>query len=81
MGRGVQSELKSEVKRWVRSAVHQHQTVDNINDITKDVDCRTVQLRVGPEFVELRALQALFNLVAFWAGDRTLGIFRRLSRP
>ena len=50
----------------------QHQTVDNINDITKDVDCRTVQLRVGPEFVELRSLQALFNLVAFWASDRTL---------
>ena len=70
------SELKSQPKSESNvGADHQstqHQTVDSINDITKNVDCRTVQLRVGPEFVELRSLQALFNLVAFWASDRTL---------
>lgn len=66
------SELKSESDVGSDHPSSQHQTVDNINDITKNVDCRTVQLRVGPEFVELRSLQALFNLVAFWASDRTL---------
>ena len=68
----LKSELKSESNVGLDHPSIQHQTVDNINDITKDVDCRTVQLRVGPEFVELRSLQALFNLVAFWASDRTL---------
>jgi len=66
------SELESQSNVGSDFSSIQHQTVDNINDITKDVDCRTVQLRVGPEFVELRSLQALFNLVAFWASDRTL---------
>ena len=66
------SESKFEPNVGSDSSFIQHQTVDNINDITKDVDCRTVQLRVGPEFVELRSLQALFNLVAFWASNRTL---------
>jgi GNAT superfamily N-acetyltransferase len=68
----LKSELKSESNVGSDHPSIQHQTVDNINNITKDVDCRTVQLRVGPEFVELRSLQALFNLVAFWASDRTL---------
>jgi GNAT superfamily N-acetyltransferase len=67
------SQPKSESNVGADHQSTQHQTVDSINDITKDVDCRTVQLRVGPEFVELRSLQALFNLVAFWASDRTLG--------
>ncbi len=65
-------EPKSESNIGTNHYSTQHQTVDSINDITKNVDCRTVQLRVGPEFVELRSLQALFNLVAFWAKDRTL---------
>ncbi len=66
------SELKSESNVGGDHSSIQHQTVDSIHDINKDVDCRTVQLRVGLEFVELRSLQALFNLVAFWASDRTL---------
>ena len=65
-------EPKSELNAGSDYPSIEHQTVDNIDDSTKDVDCRTVQLRVGPEFVKLRSLQALFNLVAFWASDRTL---------
>lgn len=50
----------------------EHQTVDNIDDRAQGVDYRSVQLRVGPESVDLVQLQSLFNLVAFWAADRSL---------
>jgi N-acetylglutamate synthase-like GNAT family acetyltransferase len=50
----------------------EHQTVDNINDLAQTVDCRSVQLRIGPDFVDLVQLQTLFNEVAFWARDRSL---------
>jgi N-acetylglutamate synthase-like GNAT family acetyltransferase len=50
----------------------EYQTVDNIDDLTNAVDARSVQLRVGPEFVDLIQLQSLFNQVAFWASDRSL---------
>lgn len=58
----------------------EQQTVDNIDDLARGVshgisptvDARSVQLRVGREFVELVQLQALFNQVAFWARDRSL---------
>jgi ribosomal protein S18 acetylase RimI-like enzyme len=39
------------------------------------MDCRNVQLQVGPEFVnesvKLERLRSLFNRAAFWASDRT----------
>jgi N-acetylglutamate synthase-like GNAT family acetyltransferase len=56
----------------VEPPILEQQTVDNIDDLTRGVDARSVQLRVGPEFVDLVQLQALFNLVAFWASDRSL---------
>ncbi len=64
----------------VESQILEQQTVDNIDDLargvshgtSRGVDARSVQLLVGPEFVDLVQLQALFNQVAFWARDRSL---------
>ncbi len=60
----------------VEPQILEQPTVDNIDDLARGVshgvDARSVQLRVGPEFVDLVQLQALFNQVAFWASDRSL---------
>lgn len=34
------------------------------------MDCRTVQLQVGAEFLDLAQLRSLFDVAAFWASDR-----------